>query len=176
MKKILSLGLLALVVVVSALSVAPIVSAQTSTPTEARCEAAKARLTMQIAKVETIKTNQMQAYTAIQTRVAEVVTSAGNSAFDTTTLVAAQTAFDTAIVTHTESVDTYTTALLTAKDTECTAANTEFVAAITTARAALKTARESTADVRATFREEVVPAVKEYATWLKENTDREETN
>lgn len=174
MKKLQTMGLLALVVTISALAIVPTSYAQSITPTEAQCMTAQGRLTTQIAKVEATKTTQTKAYTAIQTKFSEYVTSAEQNTYDTTAMATAQTALTTKITTYTDAAASYATALLTAKDTKCGTTNTDFVNAVTTARTALTATRTATNDVRTTIREEVIPSLKDYATWLKDNAGSEE--
>jgi hypothetical protein len=174
-KKILSLGILAIVLAVTAFAVSPVALAQTTTtPTEAQCAIGQARLTARITKVEAVKTAHTNIYTNIQTRLATLVDNATRTGYDTTALQAAVSNLNTKITTYADKSAAYSAALLAAKDTACTSTNAEFIAAIATARAALAEARTATAEVRSAFRGDVVKELKAYAEWLKENATAEE--
>jgi len=174
-KKILSLGILAIVFAMTAFVVAPATHAQTATaPTAAQCAVGQTRLIARITKAEAVKTAHTNVYTNIQTRLATLVDNATRNAYDTATLETAVSNFDTKVTTYIDKSAAYSAALLAAKDTACTATNAEFITAVAAARAALVEARTATAEVRSAFRADVVKELKAYAAWLKENATTEE--
>lgn len=176
MKKLLTLGVLAIVLALSAIIVAPVTQAQsTTTLTAAQCAAAQARLTVRITKVEAVKTAHTSVYTQIQTKLATIVDNATEKGYDTTALAKASADLTTKITAYTDKSAAYSAALLAAKDTACTSTNAEFIAAIAKARIALAEARVATLEVRSTIRGDVKNELKAYGTWLKENATTEET-
>lgn len=173
MKKLISLGVLVIAVTVSVVIGSSYAQAEEIRPTQAQCTTAQERLTARITRVEAAKTAQTKVYTGLQTKLETLVSSATQNEYDTTALVAAQEAFTAKIAVYTEKTAAYSSALLAVKNAACSTTNTEFVKAVTDARTALAAARTATNDVRAAFRGAVITELKNYATWLKEQTGKE---
>ena len=175
-KKIVSAGLLAIAILMVGVVVAPTLHAQ-ATPTAAQCTAAQTRLATRITKVEAATTTQSKVYSDLQARVDALNSSATDAGYEVEGLAdftAAQTTLSNKIVAYVTASIAYSTALTAAKDTACSATNAEFRAAVIAARTALTTFRTASAEVRSTFRTEVIPVLKDYAAWLKEQAITEE--
>jgi hypothetical protein len=154
---------------------APLANAQTTTPTEKnqsiRCSIAQARLNTRITRVDAVKQTHTEKYTTLQTRFDALVTAAEETEYDTTALKAAQTAVTDKITSFTDAAGAYTAALLATKNLSCGESNSAFATSLLASREALIEARSASSDVRQTFREQALPALKDYATWLKDNTN-----
>ena len=174
MKKILSLGLFALVITVATLAVAPFTLAQSTARTEAQCTIAKTRIEARTVKLETVRAAQAERYASIQTKFDTIVSSAEQNSFGTTTMVVAQEALMMKITAYTDAATAYSAALTSAKNVTCNTTNTELTAAIASARTALASLRDASTEVRTVVRGEVTDSLKEYATWLKDNATTEE--
>jgi hypothetical protein len=177
-KKIVSAGLLIIAVSMVGILLAPTLQAQT-TPTSAQCAIAQARLTTRITKVDTVHAAQTNVYTNLQTRLETIITSATEAGYDEDGIAAltlAQTTVNTKIEAYTTAADAYTAALEAAKGKDCSTTVAEFRTAVIEARAARASLLTAATDVRASFRSDVIPALKDYAAWLKEQSDTTEGN
>lgn len=177
-KKIVSAGLLLIAVSMVGILLAPTLHAQT-TPTTAQCTVAQARLTARILKVDAAHTAQTNLYTGLQTRLSTIITSATEAGYDEVglaALTAAQTTVNAKITAYTTAADAYTTALEAAKGKDCSTTVAEFRTAVIEARASRASLLAAATDVRASFRTDVIPAIKDYAAWLKEQSDTTEGN
>jgi hypothetical protein len=176
-KKTIRIGLIAAATVFAGIMAAPLVSAQT-TPTErsqsVRCSIAQARLNTRITRVDAVKQTHTETYTALQTRFDAVVTAAGETEYDTVELEAAQAAITAKITTFTTAASAYTTALLATKNLSCGESDGAFATSVLASREALMEVRLASLDVRQTFREQAIPALKDYAAWLKDDTNTQD--
>lgn len=174
MKKTISIGLIAATVVLAGIMAAPLATAQTTeTPTSRsqsiRCSIAQARLNTRITRVDTVKQSLSEKYSALQTRFQSLLATAQETDYDTAALEAAQTAVADKITVFTTAATAYTTALLATKNLSCGESDGAFATSLLTSRESLIEVRLAALDVRQTFREQVIPALKDYATWLKDN-------
>ncbi|MFY9227742.1 MAG: hypothetical protein WAO28_00215 [Candidatus Microsaccharimonas sp.] len=167
MKKILTSGLVLLTL--TATSVLPLSSvyAQTAASESARCKIATTRLDLRISNVEKVKTTQSAIYTQTKTKVDTFVASATDAGYDVTALTAARDSVKTKIDTYIEKATAYSAALTTAKSLTCGESDGAFTTALASARTALLATRTAALDVRTTFKQQVVPALNDYSTWLK---------
>lgn len=142
------------------------------TPTQAtketpRCTTAETRIKKQLTTIQTVREARSKVYKNTLERVEKVIASAKERTYDTTkldaALVAAQTAYDSFVTNSTN----YETALTSTQTYACGNSEGQFANALATARTELTTLRTSAATLRSTIREQLVPAVKEYAVWLK---------
>ena len=160
------IGVIALVAVA-----APFASAEstetTMTSQAPRCTVAKARLTARTTSFETANTARIRAYTQLQTDYDAVIERAANTTYDTAALKAAQTAIDEKLDAYTTAAAEYVRTLATAKDTACADTDTPFTTALSAARTALSEVRTANLATRTTFREQAIPALKDYAEWVR---------
>jgi hypothetical protein len=121
-------------------------------------------------QVDATKTAQTTIYTTIKAKIDTLITSAKANGYDTTKLAAAATAVQTSIDTYGVKASAYTTDLTTAKGLSCGDSDGAFASAIVTARADLLVIRTAAKDVRTTIQSTAIPAINDYATWLKTNS------
>lgn len=167
MKKILIGGLVLLALTATSLLPLSSVYAQTAASESARCKIATTRLDLRIAAVDKAKTNQSTVYNQAKSKLDTFVTSATNAGYDVTALTTARDSVKTKIDTYIEKATAYSAALTTAKSLTCGESDGAFATALTNARAALTATRTAALDVRTTFKQQVVPALNDYAAWLK---------
>ena len=170
MKKVIHSGLIAIALVISGVAVASYPAGAVELTQAVRCNVAQARLTTRITKVDAIKATQAKVYTDIQTKVDGYVTSAKTAGYDTTALAKASADLKTTLDAYTTKADTLSKDLTAAKNLSCGTDNAPFVAAIVTTRTDLTSVRTATKDVRTSIQTLAIPALKDYATWLKTHT------
>lgn len=177
MKKFIMVTVIAITVVTATLFTGTSTSAQTVTES-ARCSVAQARIATQLARVEATKTTQIKAYNDVKARIDTLLSNAVAASYtNIAALTAARDAVQAKIVTYTEKATAYSTALGAAQSLTCGKAEGDFAKAIISSRAALLEVRTASLDVRTTLRNEAIPALRDYAAWLKErSTTTEETN
>ena len=182
MNKIITLSLTAIFVTLALIVTAPFTSAQTPTtePTETtendqstRCNIAQARLNTRITQVDKAKVTQIATYTTLQGKLAKLLTSAEANSYDTTELLAAQTAVKAKVEVYTQKATGYANLLMSTKNLSCGESSGAFASSLVNARAALTETRTAALDARTTFKEKAIPALKAYATWLKTQTEEE---
>lgn len=184
MKKLIISSTFVFALVLSAIFSGGFVSAQTTTDTTSgekstarRCTVAHPRLQERVTRITTLKTKQQTTYTTVSDRVQKIVTSASDNGYDTAALLSANSNLVTKIRTYTEKVEAYNTALKATATAACatTPGDGEYATSLLAARTALIEARTASADVRSTFKNEVVPALKDYAAWLKDKATTKTT-
>lgn len=175
MKKLIAIGLLTLVTVVSVTFSGASVQAQ-STEITARCTTAKAKFSTRLETVGTFYTKQTAVYAGIQKRVSTLIDTADTKGYDIKPLTAAYTNVGTKADVYIEAYDNYKESLTDLKNIECGQSDNGFVQGVLDARADLLVLRSASADVRATIRSETLPAVRDYATWLKEEAQTSREN
>lgn len=173
MKKLISISLVLIAIIVGGVLGVQTVSAQSNNQTE-RCSTAQGRLNTRITRVNTIKDSHTTAYNNLNAKVTRILTSAETNHYDTTALTAAANAVEEKIAAFGEKATAYTDALMATKNLSCGTNDDEFNTSLTAARAALAAVRAASVDVRTTFTTEVIPALQDYATWLKEQLATEE--
>jgi hypothetical protein len=174
-KKSIRIGLIAATAVFAGIMAAPLASAQTPSLTtrsqSVRCNIAQARLNTRITRVDTVKQLQSKKYTALQTRIDTLVTEAQATEYDTAAHKAAQSAITDKINAYTTAAAAFTTALLATKNLSCGESDGAFATSVLASREALIKTRQAAQEVRKAFREEAIPALKDYAAWLKDNSN-----
>jgi hypothetical protein len=177
-KKSIRIGLIVATAVFAGIMASPLVSAQAPTLTtrsqSIRCNIAQARLNTRITRVDTVKQLQSEKYATLQTRISTLVTNAQTTEYDTAALQAAQTAVAGKITAFTAAANEYTTALLATKNLSCGESDGAFATSVLASREALINTRLAALEVRKAFREEMIPALKDYATWLKDNDNTQD--
>lgn len=175
MKKTNRIGLIIATMVFAGIMGAPMASAQTTTPTQRnqsiRCSIAQARLNTRITRVDGVKQTHTERYNTLKMRFDAVITSAEESEYDTTALKTAQAAVADKITVFTTAAVAYNTALLATKNLSCGESDGAFATSLLASREALVDVRSASIDVRQTFREQAIPALKDYATWLKDKSN-----
>lgn len=167
MKKILTGGLVLLALTATSLFPLSSVYAQTVASESARCKIATSRLDLRITNVEKVKTTQSALYNETKSKVDTFVTSATDAGYDVAKLTTARDSVKTKIDTYIEKATAYSAALTTAKSLTCGESDGAFTTAVASARTALVATRTAAIDVRTTFKQQVVPALNDYAAWLK---------
>jgi hypothetical protein len=157
--------------------VAPLtVNAQTTANETARCTLAKSRISERADRIQTFGSSRSVAYKNLQSRVEALVTHAETMGYDATAMKVAHEAAEADIATFTAKLEAYHEILATLSQAECGAGDGSFASTLSDARAALTEVRTASLAIRTTYREEVIPAVRAYATTLneRENTQRED--
>ena len=139
-----------------------------------RCERAQARLELRITRIETVQTNRSEAYSNIQARIEAIITAATASEYDTTDLLAAQSAVEAAVTEFNGALGEHAQTLTTASTLECGQTNSEFITTLRTARTSLSDVRAASLEIRTVIREQVLPAVQAYAASIDNPATREE--
>jgi len=139
-----------------------------------RCERAQTRLELRITRIETVQTNRSEAYSTIQARIDTIIEAATASEYDTTDLIAAQTAVETAVTEFSGTLSQHSQTLTSATTLECGETNSEFVTTLRSARTSLADVRAASLEVRTVIREQVLPAVQAYAASIETPPVREE--
>jgi hypothetical protein len=174
-KKSIRIGLIAATAVFAGIMAAPLVGAQTPTLTarsqSIRCNIAQARLNTRITRVDTFKQLQSEKYATLQERIDALVTKAQATEYDTAALEAAQTTIEKKVTAYTAAAAAYTTALLATKNLSCGESDGAFATSVLASREALIKTRQAAQEVRKAFREEAIPALKDYAAWIKDNSN-----
>ena len=140
------------------------------TVTEARCTLAEKNITAHITNITKEQTERSAKYAAITTRINTLVTSATAANYpNVSKLTAARDSVTSAINTFTAQATTYKTALETAQTTTCGNNGGKFVDALKAVRTELVTLRTDSIAVKTAVTQQAVPALHDYATWLKTN-------
>ena len=163
--------------VVGSLVPATVFAQTTTTPpvatADARCTTAKERIAPLIAKVSTLQTERTNQYTSINDRVNRFTTSSIAAKYsDAAKLTSAHDSVKQSIEAYSVQATRYKASLDKAQSIPCTQMN-EFTATLTNARSELVKLRNSNTAVKTAIKEQAVPALQNYATWLKTNTAKE---
>lgn len=163
------------------ISLVPVTSyAQTTTERSVatqRCTMAKQKIATHTAAIAATQANHATKYTTIQQRVDTLVSSAVKANYTAIEkLTAARNSVTKAITDYTTQATVYTTALATAQSAACGEGTGEFMSALATARTELKALRVSSAAVKTVVKQNAIPALRDYATWLKTNADSTQEN
>jgi hypothetical protein len=168
-KRSITIGLMALAIVVGAFLAIPTVNAQTTTMTESlRCSVSQTRLTSKIERLEAAKASSNSVYGAITGKVDGFISSAQTSGYDVADMTAARDTVNAQLQLFVQKVEIYSNALASANDASCGSSDGEYVTALAAARQALAETRLAADGVRASVRSEVIPALQTYAAWLKD--------
>lgn len=168
MKKYISIGAIVLIGLIATVY-SPFASAQTAT-TVLKCTSVKANLTTLLGKVEASTKTQTTIYQEQQKNIETLLTSSKTMSYDTTKLTSARDSVKTKVTTYIDKASAYATTLTTAKNIDCSSDMTAMQAALATVRSSVAAVRTATTDARTALRSEAIPAIKDYALWLKTNT------
>ena len=169
--KLASISVLGLALAVSLIPI----SAFAQTPAqqaeaEARCTTAKTKLAAKITSVTTLQTERTNQYTSINERVNRLVVSSAEANYlDTQKLTTAHDAVKKSIDAYSAQATAYKTSLEKTQAVPCTQ-TTEFTRALTVSRAELVKLRTANTSVKTSIKQDAVPAMQNYAAWLKTNT------
>ncbi len=164
---VLGLALVAALVPVSSYAQ----SAAETTVTEARCAIAETKIAARITELSSLQTDRTTKYTNISNKLNAFISSATTAGYpNVSKITTARDDVTKAISTYNAQVTVYQTALQTAQSTTCGNNGGEFVKALKTARTELATLRTDSLAVKTAIVKEAVPALHDYATWLKSNS------
>lgn len=180
MKKIkqASIYVLGLVLAVSLLPLSSYAqTAADQTITESRCATAQAKIATRITAISTLQTERATKYATITDRINTFITSATLAKYtNVSKLTDARNSVTRAMSDFTTQATVYKTALQKAESTTCGNNGGEFVTALMSARTELVTLRTDSVAVKSAVTKQAVPALREYATWLKTNSSAAKEN
>lgn len=134
-----------------------------------RCDRLKTNLEIATTRTGTIVDRRTNIFQRIQTNLGKAITYADQQAYDTTALVAAQKQLTSDVEAFTQATSQLESSLVTAAEVSCEEDATPYGDAITAAREQLASVRLASATAHATIQDDVLPALQDFATWLKEN-------
>ena len=169
------ISVLGLALVISLIPVASYAQTATEEPVNSEgCIMAKARIATHATAVTTLQTERTAKYATIKSKVDTFVSSATEANYtDIAKLTAARDTVTTAISDYATQAKVYATTLEKAQAAPCGEGTGEFISALAIARAELKTLRTDGLAVKTAAKQNAVPALREYATWLKANATKE---
>ncbi|MFZ1302211.1 MAG: hypothetical protein WAQ27_06600 [Candidatus Microsaccharimonas sp.] len=175
MKKIKQAGIYT-IALAFALSILPVTSyAQSST--EARCTVAIEKITARVAAVTKLQTERTAKYEVIKTQVDAFISKATAAQYpNVAELTTAREAVKLKVDDYAAQGEVYKKALETIQATPCGDASGDFIGAILAARTELVTLREDNLAVKQSIKQEAVPALRNYAAWLKTNSTEVKEN
>lgn len=176
MKLSIRLSIVALIAVIGGVLVATPTLAQSAAERSVRCTVSQVRLNTRITQVDTVRSAQATAYANLLSRIDRLIASAEARGYTVIDLMSARDAVQEKVDVFTAKAEAFSNNLMTAKNLTCGESDGEYVAALSAARVSLVEVRTAALDVRVTFRELLIPALKEYATWLKERTAAQRTD
>jgi hypothetical protein len=138
--------------------------------TDVQCVKAKEKIASHKASIASLQTER----TAVHTRITNTINTYLSTASDAeytgiAALTSARDGVTKAISTYTAQVSVYTVALEKAQAAGCSDGASEFTTALNTARTELVTLRSNSIAVKIAVKEGAVPALQNYAAWLKTN-------
>jgi hypothetical protein len=146
-------------------------SAAQETVTEARCALAETKIATRITALSTAQTDHNDKYTKISNKLTAFISTATTANYpNVSKITTARDDVTKAISAYNAQVTVYQDALQTAQTTTCGNNGGEFVKALKTARTELVTLRTDSLAVKTAIVKEAVPALHDYATWLKTNS------
>jgi hypothetical protein len=180
MKKLYQFAISAIVLTAVVLLGGPSVLAQSRTVDEVRtneteqrsavrCERVQQSLETRTTRVSLAATNQTALYERLNGRIANVIAGADNRGFPTDTLRSAQTEVAQRITDFGLAADVYTASLSESAAITCDESVARYSAAIAVSRQNIQSVRTAAIEVRTTFQEQVIPALREFKVWLEEN-------
>jgi hypothetical protein len=136
--------------------------------TEAKCVQAKTKIAAHKAVITTIQSERTPVQAVLKNRIDAFIVTSNEVKYDkAAALTASRDAVSKAISTYTAQSAVYKTSLDTLEATKCTEGTGEFTIALTAARAELVKLRTASEAVKTALNSEAVPALRNYATWLK---------
>lgn len=136
--------------------------------TNRACTVAKQRIATRASNTATILTDHSAKYTTMKGRVDTLISTAIKAEYsDASTLTAARNSVTSALSGYNAQVKVFIASLEVAQLAPCGEEEGEFTSALNTARTELTTLRETALTVKAAIKQNAVPALRDYATWLK---------
>ncbi len=166
MKKLTLIAVAALVFTAAVAFLAPSVALAQQTVTEPRCTVAKARIQNLATTMTQVKEQRLKIYNGIAAQTDALVTSAETAGYDVTALKASRDNVQASIATYSNATTAYETALSEVQQAACEQTDTAYLAALTDARTKLVATRTAQTALRSAVLDEVVPALRAYASWL----------
>ena len=134
---------------------------------EARCTVAEAKIETRSTKINTAKDTHDKKFKGIINRLTSVTDKAKARGYDTTELTNAKKEAEAALATYKTAFDTYKASLTATKDLACADSDEDFSEALVKARADLTAVRTAGQALKKSITETVIPAIKDYVSWLK---------
>lgn len=136
--------------------------------TERRCTTAQARLGVAKTRYENIKERRVAKYTELAERLDDTISRAEAENYDTSGLTSARSAVQNDIKTYQTQAQELYDALTKTEQAACEESEAPYIDTLGKARIELRDVREAALKVHQTFQDQVVPELKELATWAKD--------
>ena len=134
------------------------------------CNTAKKRVASHAAAISKLQADHSAKYAALKGRVDTLITSATAAQYTgIDKLTAARDSVATSLAAFEAQAKLYKTALDATQVPACGEQTGDFLSAVEAARVELTSLRSSGLAVKMTIKQNAVPALREYATWLKDN-------
>ena len=168
-----SMLVLGLALIVALLPVSSYAQSTTEEPVnEEGCTMAKAKIATHATAATSAQADHAKKYANLKDTIDTFVSSATDAKYtDIATLTAARDNVTIAISNYTSQAKVYSTALEKAQSSVCGEEAGQFTDALATARKELTAVRSSSLAVKTTVTKSAVPALRDYASWLKASTD-----
>ena len=168
-----SMLVLGLALIVALLPVSSYAQTPTQEPiSEEGCTTAKAKIATHATAVNAAQTDHIKKYTSLKDSIDTIVSSATTAEYtDVATLTAARDNVTIAINNYTTQAKAYSIALEKAQASVCGEEAGQFTDTLATARTELTATRNSSLAVKNVVTKTAVPALQDYARWLKASTD-----
>jgi len=169
---------LGLALVVALLPVSSYAQSTTEEPvSEEGCTMAKAKIATHATAVTATQTDHVKKYAAIKDSIDTLVSSATAAEYtDIATLTTARDNVTIAINNYATVSKTYSTTLEKVQSSVCGEEAGQFTDLLASARTELTSVRSSALTVKTTVTQSAVPALRDYASWLKASTDTAKEN
>lgn len=150
--------------------------ATTSTTADA-CALAKKRVAAHATAISALQTDHSAKYATMKARVNTLLATATRAKYtDVTSLTAARDTITTALSAYNAQAKVYEASLEVTQAAPCGEEAGEFTPALTISRAELVTLRNTALAVKASFKQTTVPALRDYANWLKATANTTQEN
>jgi len=137
---------------------------------------AKTKIAAHKAVITTIQSERTPVQTVLKNRIDAFIVTSGEVKYDkAAALAASRDAVSKAISTYNAQSTVYKKSLDTLEAAKCTEGAGEYTIALTASRAELVKLRTASEGVKTTLKSETVPALRNYATWLKTSTTSGDT-
>jgi len=168
-----SLFILSLALVVALLPVSSYAQTPTEEPvSEEGCTMAKAKVATHATAAAAAQTDHTAKYTRLKSDIDTLVSSATAAKYpDVETLTAARDNAAIAMNTYTSQAKKYATTLEKVQNAACGEEAGQFTQTLATARTELALTRTGSLAVKSAVTKSVVPALRDYASWLKASAD-----
>jgi hypothetical protein len=168
-----SMLVLGLALVIALIPVSSYAQSTTEEPvSEEGCTMAKAKIATHTTAASAAQTEHIKKYAGLKDTMDTLVSSATIAKYsDVATLTAARDKLAIAIDTYTSTAKTYSTTLEKIQTSVCGEEAGQFTDVLATARTELTVVRNSSLAVKTSVAQSAVPALRDYASWLKANID-----